>query len=67
MKAKLLVAAVVILLGFLFALQNSAVVEIRFLFGSVHMSLALVIFLAGAAGLLSGFLLGTAARRRKSD
>lgn len=67
MKAKLLVAAVVILLGFLFALQNSAVVEIRFLFGSVHMSLALVILLAGAAGLLGGFLLGTAARRRKSD
>jgi len=67
MKIKLVAAAALILLGFLFALQNSAVVEIRFLFGSVHMSLALVIFLAGAAGLLSGFLLGTASRRRKSD
>ncbi len=60
MKAKLLLAAVLLLFGVIFALQNATVVEVRFLIWSVRMSEALVIFLTGAVGAIIGFLFGTA-------
>ncbi|HEX9784923.1 MAG TPA: LapA family protein [Opitutaceae bacterium] len=59
-KIKLILGGILLLLGLIFAVQNSAVVEVRFLFWSLEMSQALVIFLTGAAGALVGFFFGTA-------
>ena len=59
-KIKLILGGILLLLGLIFAVQNSAVVEVRFLFWSLKMSQALVIFLTGAAGALVGFFFGTA-------
>ena len=49
-----------ILFGIIFAMQNSTVVQVRFLIWSVQMSQALVIFLTGAVGTIIGFLFSTA-------
>ena len=49
-----------ILFGIIFAMQNSTVVQVRFLIWSVEMSQALVIFLTGAVGTIIGFLFSTA-------
>ena len=59
-KIKLILDGILLLLGLIFAVQNSAVVEVRFLFWSLEMSQTLVIFLTGAAGALVGFFFGTA-------
>lgn len=57
---KLIAGGVLLALGVIFALQNSTVAEVKFLAWSLRMSLALVIFLTGVAGLAAGFFLGTA-------
>jgi uncharacterized integral membrane protein len=59
-KFKLILGGILILFGIIFAMQNSTVVEVRFLVWSVQMSQALVIFLTGAVGTIIGFLFGTA-------
>ena len=59
-KFKLILGGILLLFGIIFAMQNSTVVEIRFLVWSVQMSQALVIFLTGAVGTIIGFLFGTA-------
>lgn len=59
-KIKLILAGFLLTLGVVFAVQNSAVVEVRFLVWSLQMSQALVIFLTGAVGCLIGFFFGTA-------
>lgn len=59
-KIKLILGGVLLLLGIIFAVQNSSVVEVKFLLWSLKMSQALVIFLMGAAGTLVGFFFGTA-------
>ena len=57
MKSRLIVALVVFLLMLIFAVQNSEVVPVKFLFWSVAMSRAMLLFLVFAAGLGSGWLL----------
>jgi uncharacterized integral membrane protein len=59
-KFKLILGGILLLFGIIFAMQNSTVVEVRFLVWSVQMSQALVIFLTGAVGTSIGFLFGTA-------
>jgi uncharacterized integral membrane protein len=59
-KFKLILGGILLLFGIIFAMQNSKVVEVRFLVWSVQMSQALVIFLTGAVGTIIGFLFGTA-------
>ena len=59
-KIKLILGVVLLVLGIIFAVQNSTVAEVKFLLWSARMSQALVIFLAGATGTIIGFLFGTA-------
>ena len=59
-KFKLILGGILILFGIIFAMQNSTIVEVRFLVWSVQMSQALVIFLTGAVGTIIGFLFSTA-------
>jgi uncharacterized integral membrane protein len=59
-KFKLILGGILLLFGIIFAMQNSTVVEVRFLVWSVQMSQAFVIFLAGAVGTIIGFLFSTA-------
>jgi len=59
-KIKLILGGLLLLLGLIFAVQNSGVVEVKFIVWSLKMSQALVIFLMGATGALVGFLFGTA-------
>ena len=59
-KIKLILGALLLVCGIIFATQNATVVEVRFLVWSIRMSQALVIFLSGAAGALVGFLFSTA-------
>jgi len=59
-KFKRIRGGVLILFGIIFAMQNSTVVEVRFLVWSVQMSQAFVIFLTGAVGTIIGFLFSTA-------
>lgn len=59
-KFKLILGGILLLFGIIFAMQNSTVVQVRFLVWSVQMSQALVIFLTGAVGTIIGFLFGTA-------
>ena len=59
-KFKLILGGILLLFGIIFAMQNSTVVEVRYLVWSVQMSQALVIFLTGMFGTLIGFLFGTA-------
>jgi uncharacterized integral membrane protein len=59
-KVKLIIGGILLVLGIVFAVQNAAVVEVKFLVWSLKMSQALVIFLTGAAGAIIGFFFGTA-------
>ncbi len=55
------VVSLLVVLG-LFTLQNTRVVEVRFLFWRLEMSRALMVLGVGATGVVLGWLLGT--RRR---
>ncbi len=59
-QIQLILGGILLLFGIIFAMQNSTVVEVRFLVWSLQMSQALVIFLTGAVGTVIGFLFGTA-------
>jgi uncharacterized integral membrane protein len=61
-RFKLILGGILILFGIIFAMQNSTVVQVRFLIWSVQMSQALVIFLTGAVGTTIGFLMSTASK-----
>ena len=52
-------------LVFIFVLQNTQVVEVRFLFWTISMSRALILFATLAIGLVGGWLL-TFPKRRKA-
>jgi uncharacterized integral membrane protein len=57
--------AITLIVGFLlvFVLQNSATVELRFLFWKAEMSRVILVFLVFAAGIVAG-LLARAGRAR---
>ncbi len=57
MRVKIAVAAILLVLVTLFAVQNSQVVEIRLAFWSVEISRALLIYLMLAIGIVIGWFL----------
>ena len=65
MQRKLIVSLVIAILLVFFALQNSAEVIIRLWFWSVNTSLALVVILTFAAGVLMGLLFSIPVRGRR--
>jgi uncharacterized integral membrane protein len=67
MKPKLIIGGALLLLVIIFAVQNAAVVTIQFLPWKFSASLALVIFLTGAAGTIIGWVLGTAFKITRSN
>jgi uncharacterized integral membrane protein len=67
MHLKLIVSLTLAGLAVLFVVQNVTVVQIRFLFWSLSMTLSLFIFLLFATGLMVGWLLhGYWSYRRKT-
>jgi uncharacterized integral membrane protein len=66
MKAKLIAGGILMLLVLVFAVQNSAVVTIKFFVWQFSASLALVIFLVGAVGTVVGWFVGTAFKIMRS-
>ena len=65
MKAKLIIGAILAGLAVLFIVQNTSVMDLRFLFWTLSMSGALLMILILSAGILLGWLLrGTFSRRR---
>jgi uncharacterized integral membrane protein len=54
---KLILGLILAGLAVLFVIQNVAVVEVRFLFWGLHMTLSLLIFLLFAGGIIVGGLL----------
>lgn len=63
MKSKLIIALILLTLTTIFTLQNSAAVNVRFLFWSLSSSLALLIVVLLGLGLLAGWLLGSLTHR----
>lgn len=57
MNYKLIISLVLIGLVVLFIVQNAAVVDIRFLFWTISMSRALMVFFLLAIGVLVGWML----------
>ncbi|MGZ5144594.1 MAG: LapA family protein [Burkholderiales bacterium] len=57
MHFKLILGLILAGLAVLFVIQNVAVVEVRFLFWGLHMTLSLLIFLLYAGGMIVGWLL----------
>ena len=64
---KLILDGVLLLIGLVFAMQSAMVVEVKFIFWSLKMSPALVIFLTGAVGAIFGFFIGTAFKISRSQ
>jgi len=60
-----ILTALLIALPVIFVLQNTQVVEIRFLFWTLSMSRVLIILLMLAAGMLAGWLLHGLLNARK--
>ena len=68
MHVKLVLSLILAGLSVLFVIQNVAVVEVRCLFWSLHMTLSLLVFLLFAAGLIVGWMMHSYwAYRRKSS
>lgn len=67
MKFKLALGAVLLLAALVFVLQNSGVVEVKFLVWNFSTSLALLIFVSLASGLFAGWVLTSAAGYRKKS
>jgi uncharacterized integral membrane protein len=67
MHFKLAIGLVLAGLAVIFVIQNVAVVEVRFLFWSFSMSLALFVFLLFAIGVIVGWLLHSYAKHRRES
>lgn len=57
MKLKLVITLVMLLLVFVFAVQNAAIIEVRFLFWVVEFPRSLLIFLMLLIGVVVGWFL----------
>jgi uncharacterized integral membrane protein len=67
MNIKLVVSIVLAGLALVFIIQNTTVVEIRFLFWTLAMSRALFMFLMLGVGMVIGWLLTSYIRHRKGQ
>ena len=65
MHFRLAISLVLAGLAVLFVIQNMVVVEVRFLFWSFSMSLALFVFLLFSLGVIVGWLLHSYAQHRR--
>ena len=65
MNTKLIVSIILAGLALIFIIQNTTVVEIRFLFWTLSMSRALFMFLMMGVGMVIGWLLTSYVRHRK--
>jgi len=65
MNYKLVISLILAGLAIIFIIQNVAIVKISFLFWSIQMSQALLMFLLFAAGILAGWLLQSYFKRQK--
>ncbi len=66
MKPKVIIGAILAVLAALFIMQNVAVMDLRFLFWTLSMSGALLMFLILAVGVILGWLLHSSFSRRKT-
>ena len=66
MNAKLIASIILAGLAVVVIIQNVAVVELRFLFWTLSMSMTLAMFLIFLLGIITGWLLRGAFSRRKS-
>lgn len=66
MNLKLILGAAVLVAALVFSLQNAGAVDVRFLAWKFSTSLALVIFAALAAGLIGGWAITSALRRKRT-
>jgi uncharacterized integral membrane protein len=62
---RFVIGVVLGILGFIFALQNTEIVEIRFLFWTVTTSRALMIVMVLVVGILVGWAVGGIRRHRR--
>ncbi|MCF8050066.1 MAG: LapA family protein [Desulfobacterales bacterium] len=67
MNAKLIFGMILAGLAVVFVIQNVAVMELRFLFWTLSMSGALLMFLILSVGIFLGWLLHGSFRRRKRN
>ncbi len=66
MKPKLIIGAILAGLAVVFIVQNTTVMDLRFLFWTLSMSGALLMFLILAVGMILGWLLHGSLKRRKA-
>ena len=66
MKLKLIIGAILAVLAAVFVIQNATVMDLRFLFWTVSMSGALLMFFILAAGIILGWVLRGSFNRRKT-
>lgn len=62
MNAKQILAAVMLLLTLLFSVQNAGTVEVSFLLWHFNTSLALILFITLATGLIGGWAIASSLR-----
>lgn len=67
LKLKLILALIAVLILTILVIQNSASVSLRFLPWQVDMSLAVLVFITGVAGLLVGLGLGGLLMSKRSS
>lgn len=66
MNLKLIISLILAGLAVIFIIQNVAVVKISFLFWSIQMSRALLIFILLVVGIILGWIFQSYFKRRKS-
>ena len=67
MNVKLISGMILAGLAVVFIIQNAAVMELRFLFWTLSMSGALLMFLVVSAGIILGWLLNAGFKRRRTS
>jgi uncharacterized integral membrane protein len=65
MRIKLVTACAVLVLLLVFALQNAAVIDIRFFWWDIRISRSLLIFVVLLTGVVLGWFTGSMVRLRK--
>jgi len=67
MKVKFVLLFLLAIFIVVFTLQNTQVVEIKFVFWDFHMSRVLLIFIMLGIGMLGGLLIGGLSRKKHVD
>jgi uncharacterized integral membrane protein len=67
MKVKFILLFALLILVVIFTLQNTAMVDINFIFWHFSISRALLIFVVLGAGILAGLLIGGVSRKKPKE